>query len=115
MVDDYTHVPLTLSQKYKLFVMKHKDEVSESFLGDDCSHLVEVEFIKENFVPNLRVKGCPVRSGTYSLTERYMYYRIHWRYEHLMSFLNFTITGIVLPIITSVITTIIMLWLNLPS
>jgi hypothetical protein len=115
-VYDFNEIHLTLSERFKLFCLRIKKSVSESFLGSDLDYLLSVCFIKSNYLLNTTdAIGCPVPDGTYSLTEKYRRYLIFRREKMFFSVLNSVVTPIVVSVITSVITVLVLRKLGLQS
>ena len=110
---DYDEVNLSISEKYKLFVMHFKKHVSDEFLGDDVNYLLEVEFV----APDLKESNSSYTpftfSSTYSLTKKYMRYRIHKRNKFIDGIFTSFLTPIVVSIITSILTVLILRLLGL--
>lgn len=110
---NFDDVDLSISEKYKLFIMRFKKHVSEEFLGDDVTYLIEVEFV----TPDLKESNSSYTpftfSGTYSLTNKYMRYRIHKRKKFIHGIFNSFLTPIVVSIVTSILTVLILRSLGL--
>ena len=77
---DLDKIELRLSEKLRLFAMRFRRRVKESFLGRYFDHLYRVDFIRKNTSAEKDAFGAPIFDGTVSLTDTYFYYCIRrWR------------------------------------
>ncbi len=108
MNEDFSNVNLFLSEKYKLFVMRFKKEVSSDFLGESAYQLTGIKFITSKYPFSDLFPNDKPNKTVYSLTTRYWRYCV-WKRNHLIDKL---ISSIVIPIFVSLATSLLVLKLQ---
>lgn len=112
-MNNFENVNLTLTEKYKLFIMRFIKHANDKFLGKDSEYLLKIEFIEPDLAASNSELIPYTFAGTYHLTQKYKRYCIHCRKIFVRGMFSSFITPIVVSIITSILTVLVLRLLGL--
>ena len=76
---DFSKIQLLWPERWRLFVMRFKKRVKETFLGRYCRRLYVLGFISPNRTGEQDSFGDWIKDGTWSLTDDYFRFCVYHR------------------------------------